>query len=77
MPTPPSPRQAALGRAFREVRRELGLSQEEVAARAGTNLHQVGRLERGSRDIKLSTLVKLIDGLGVPLSEIVRRYEDG
>jgi len=40
-------------------RRNLGLSQEEVARRANISLQQMGRIERGESDPKLKTVQDL------------------
>ena len=45
-------------------RRELGLSQTEVAARMGTSQSAVARLESGDADIRLSTLERYAAALG-------------
>ncbi len=45
-------------------RRELGLSQTEVAARMGTSQSAVARLEAGLGDIRLSTLERYAAALG-------------
>jgi predicted transcriptional regulator len=45
-------------------RRELGLSQAEVAARMATTQSAVARLEAGSVDAKLSTLRRYAAALG-------------
>lgn len=65
----------ALGHAIRAVRRECDLSQEAVAALSGVHVNQIGRLERGEANARLVTFLRVVDGLGVPLSEIGRRYE--
>ena len=44
-------------------RRELGLSQTEVAARMGTSQSAVARLERGDADVRLSTLQRYAEAL--------------
>ncbi len=56
----------AFGLRLRQVRTERGLSQEELAYR--TNLHTtaVGRFERGVREPRLTTILRLARGLGVP-----------
>ncbi len=46
------------------VRRQLGLSQTEVAARMGTSQSAVARLESGEADIRLSTLERYAQALG-------------
>ena len=57
-------------------RRELGLSQTEVAARMGTSQSAVARLEAGAADVRLSTLERYAAALGqrlgwgvVPMAE--------
>lgn len=71
----PDPRLLALGRAVRKMRRDQDLSQEALAHLASIHPNIVGRLEGGVRDVRVSTLMRLADGLGVPLSEVVRVYE--
>lgn len=63
-----------LGRAVRAVRRELDLSQEALARRAGLHPNQVGRLERGT-DVRAGTLLAVVEGLGVGLAELGRAYD--
>jgi predicted transcriptional regulator len=56
---------------FRELadrRRDLGLSQTEVAARMGTSQSAVARLEAGGVDARLSTLERYAAALGGRLS---------
>jgi predicted transcriptional regulator len=45
-------------------RRELGLSQTEVAARMGTSQSAVARLEAGHGDVRLSTVERYAAALG-------------
>jgi predicted transcriptional regulator len=45
-------------------RRELGLSQTEVAARMGTSQSAAARLESGDADVRLSTLERYAAALG-------------
>lgn len=46
------------------VRRQLGLSQTEVAARMGTSQSAVARLESGDGDLRLSSLQRYADAVG-------------
>jgi transcriptional regulator with XRE-family HTH domain len=48
-------------------RRELGLSQTEVAARMGTSQSAVARLESGEADVLLSTLERYATAVGIRL----------
>jgi transcriptional regulator with XRE-family HTH domain len=65
-----------LGRAIRRMRRERDLSQEAVAAVAGVHPNQVGRLERGTADVHTSTMLRIVAGIGVPLSDVARLYDE-
>jgi XRE family transcriptional regulator, regulator of sulfur utilization len=65
----------ALGRVIRRMRCERELSQEAVAAAAGVHPNQVGRLERGTADVYTSTMLRVVAGLGVSLSDVARAYE--
>ena len=49
-------RRQALVAGIVERRRELGLSQTDVAARMGTSQSTVARLESGGADVRLTTL---------------------
>lgn len=54
-----------LGVLLEEARLKLGLTQEELADRCGTNKSYISRIENNSSDIRLSTLMKIIQqGLG-------------
>lgn len=56
-------------------RRELGLSQGEVAARMGTSQPAVARLEAGGVDARMSTLQRYADAVEVRLDVGVRRRD--
>jgi predicted transcriptional regulator len=47
-----------------EKRRELGLSQTEVAARMGTSQSTVARLEAGGGDVRLSSVERYAEAIG-------------
>lgn len=55
----------ALGRGIRACRERAGLSQEELAGRAGLHRNYVGLLERGERNATARTLILLARTLGV------------
>lgn len=54
-----------LGNRIRNSRREMGLTQEELAEKAGISASFLGHIERGSRVASLETLVDLCNLLGV------------
>lgn len=54
-----------LGVLIQQARQEKGLTQEEVARLAGTNKSYISKLEKDMKDIRFSTLQRIIkDGLG-------------
>lgn len=54
-----------LGALIHEARLEKGLTQEELAERCGTNKAYISKVENNIKDVRLSTLQKLIEvGLG-------------
>lgn len=65
------------GQAVRLRRHVLGLSQEELAWRAGLNRTYLTDVERGVRNLSLSTLEKLATALETPLFVIFRDMDKG
>lgn len=59
------------GKNLRAQRERLGLSQEEVGERADLHRTEISLLERAARDPRLSTMVKIAHGLGVPPSDLL------
>jgi predicted transcriptional regulator len=55
------------------MRRELGLSQAEVAARMGTSQSAVARFEAGDLDVRLSTIERYTTALGGTLEWRINR----
>lgn len=54
-----------LGVLIEEARLKLGMTQEELAIKCGTNKSYISRIENDASDIRLSTLMKIIQqGLG-------------
>jgi transcriptional regulator with XRE-family HTH domain len=66
----------ALAAAVREIRARQQLSQERVASRGGVGRKYVGQIERGEIIPSFAALVALANGLDVPLSELIRVYEE-
>lgn len=65
----------ALGEELRARRVERGISQEELAARAGLHRNYVGLLERGQRNVTVLVLQDLAGALKMSLSELVVQAE--
>ena len=54
-----------LGVLLEEARTKMGLTQEQLAVKCGTNKSYISRIENNASDIRLSTLMKIIQqGLG-------------
>jgi transcriptional regulator with XRE-family HTH domain len=53
------------GEALRRLRLEAGLSMDALGERCGLHRTEISLLERAGREPKLSTIVKVADGLGV------------
>ncbi len=62
---------AAFGQQLREVRRARGMSQEDLARRVGLHATVIGRFERGAREPRLKSILRLARGLGVKPGELV------
>ena len=54
-----------LGVLLEEARLKLGMTQEELALKCGTNKSYISRIENNASDIRLSTLMRIVrQGLG-------------
>jgi transcriptional regulator with XRE-family HTH domain len=58
------------GNKVREKRNQLGLSQEELAARANLHRTYIGMIERAEKNITLENIEKLAKALGVKISNL-------
>lgn len=57
-----------IGQMIKKARKEAGLTQDELAQKAGTSKHYISRLENNKSDIELLTLKKIVEaGLGMRL----------
>lgn len=62
--------QLALGGALRELRRQAGLTQEQVGDRLGTDATFVSRIERGKRGVRWPTLLRFLRVLDADLHQL-------
>lgn len=58
------------GERVRELRLARGLSQEELAFKAGVHRTYLGGIERGERNPALKNIAAIAKALGVSLSEL-------
>jgi transcriptional regulator with XRE-family HTH domain len=70
----PDPRLAYLAHTLRRARRDRDLSQEALANRAGTHANHVSAIERGQKDFRATTLMRLIEALELTPEELFTRY---
>lgn len=59
------------GRRLRDLRNELGQSQEEFAHRCGLDRTYISGIERGRRNVSLRNLEVIAGALGLTLSELM------
>ena len=66
-----------LGAMLQELRKEQGLTQEQLAQKCGTTKTYISRIENTASDIRLSTLMRIIrEGLGGQLKFSVDLLND-
>jgi transcriptional regulator with XRE-family HTH domain len=77
MPKPPA--RATLRRAFartvRALRRNAGISQEQLALRSGIERSYMSGLERGKHSPTLGTIYRLLPVVGVTFTEFAAEME--
>ena len=61
-----------VGLNIKERRKAADLTQEALALRCDMHLVEIGRAERGLRDLRVSTVAKIAQGLGIPACELLR-----
>jgi len=59
-----------LAKRLRELREELGFTQEELAFRSGISVSQVSRIETGLINPTVSTMFHIARSFQVPVSEL-------
>lgn len=59
------------GQRLRELRYEQGLSQDDLWQTSGIHTTAISRLERGEREPRLSTILRLADGLAAEPGELL------
>ena len=68
--------QIAFGWVIRDLRREAGLSQEELAYQCDLHRTYISQLERGLKSPSLTTINTLATVLGKPPHQLVKAAED-
>jgi|SRR5665213_3132919 len=57
-----------VGVLLQEARKKKHLTQEQLAKRAGTTKSYISRIENDASDIRLATLMRIVNGLGGQLT---------
>lgn len=65
--------QQVFGKRVREIRKERGLSQVELAAKVGIDRSYMGFLERGERNPSLEVIAKIAEALNVTPDELLKK----
>lgn len=63
------------GRILRDARTSKGLTQEELAFRAGMSVPYLSDIERGRSSPSLTMIVDLARGLGIGLAELFADFD--
>jgi transcriptional regulator with XRE-family HTH domain len=59
------------GDKVKELRKEKGFSQEELASRADLHRTYIGMIERAEKNITLINIEKIANALGVNIKELI------
>jgi transcriptional regulator with XRE-family HTH domain len=60
------------GKNVRAIRKEEGLSQEELSFKANLHRTYIGMIERAEKNITLLNIEKIAKALGVEISELIK-----
>ena len=61
---------------LRCIRQSIGLSQEELADRAGLHRTYISSIERAKRNVSLKNIFLLAEAMGVEPSDLLKPVED-
>lgn len=61
-----------VGNRIKELRNNLGISQEELGFRSGVHRTYIASLEVGKRNVSIVTLEKIVKALEVSMSEFFK-----
>jgi transcriptional regulator with XRE-family HTH domain len=69
----PKAASVAFGQRLRELRAERGVSQDDLADATDVHPTAIGRLERGAREPRLTTILRLARGLDVEPGDLLNK----
>lgn len=53
-----------IGERLKQVRKNMGMTQEELATKVGARRSFISKIENGNTDVRLSTIARVFQGLG-------------
>lgn len=62
------------GKQVRNLRRERGWSQEDLADNSGVHRTYIGAIERGEQNVSIDNIIKLAKALGVSLEQLFKGF---
>ena len=68
--------EVAIGREIRSLRKQLGITVADLAESCGLSVGMLSKIENGLTSPSLTSLQALSFSLGVPISHLIRRFEE-
>ncbi len=65
-----------IGQRLRAYRQRMGLTQEELAEKAGVHYTYIGQVERGEKNLTISSLEKISHSLDISISVLFEGIEE-
>ena len=65
-----------IGRSLQRIRKERGISQEEVAFICKMSVRTYGKIERGDANFEIDTLDKIVKGLNIHFQDFMEGLEN-
>ena len=67
--------QMYFGKACKEYREEMNISQEKFALYIGMDRTYYSSVEAGKRNVSIQNIKKIADGFGISISELMKKAE--
>lgn len=64
-----------LGKRIKELRREKGITQIDLAAKVGIDRSYLGFIERGERNVSFDVMAEIAKALDIGMNELTRDIE--
>ncbi len=66
----------AIGAVLRSLRQQRGLSQEDLAVKAGMHRNYIGGIERGEKSPTFNSVARILATLGVTWTELGKALDE-